>query len=109
MAQKRDFYPCMSLSRISQKEKKNKALEEAACSSLPYVWRQVLWKWCVCLYPPAAAGRTQSHNGVQKALYLRGKGSYKGRKRKENYWSAGNSATYQSLSFLSRQLFLESL
>lgn len=113
MAQKRDFYPCMCLSRISQKKKekkkKKKALEETACSSLPYAWRQMLWKWCVCLDTPAAAGRTRSHNGVQKALHLRGKSSYKGRERKENYWSAGNSATYQSLSFLSRQLFLESL
>lgn len=92
-----------------REEKKKKTLEETACSSLPYAWRQMLWKWCVCLDTPAAAGRTRSHNGVQKALHLRGKSSYKGRERKENYWSAGNSATYQSLSFLSRQLFLESL
>lgn len=50
---------------------------------------------CMFAWTPPA-GRTQPSKGVERASHVQGEKSIPGRERKENYWSAGNSAQDQS-------------
>lgn len=62
MAQKWDLYPCMGLPRMFQE--KEEVLEEAACSSLPYVQSQMLHKECVSLDHSVDVSRTWCYCGT---------------------------------------------